>query len=55
VKSPRPLAALLEVAAERGPGLLVFGPDRSRISRRAYRKAAKAVREHAGCLVWLAD
>jgi hypothetical protein len=55
VKSPRPLAALLEVAAERGPGLLVFGPDRSRLSRRAYRKAAKAVRERAACLVWLAD
>ena len=55
VRSPRPLAALLEVAAERGPGLLVFGPDRSRIGRRAYRKAAKAVRERAGCLVWLPD
>jgi len=55
VKSPRPLAALLEVAAERAPGLLVFGPERSLLGRRAYRKAAKAVRERAACLVWLPD
>lgn len=55
VKSPRPLAALLEVVAERTPGLLVFGPERSQLGRRAYRKAAKAVRERAGCLVWLPD
>jgi hypothetical protein len=55
VRSPRPLAALLELAAERSPGILVFGPDRSRMRGRAYRKAAKAVRERAGCLVWLPD
>lgn len=55
VKSPRPLTALLEVVAERAPGLLVFGPDRSQLRRRAYRKAAKAVRERAACLVWLPD
>ena len=55
VKSPRPLAALLEVVAERAPGLLVFGPERSKLGRRAYRKAAKAVRERAGCLVWLPE
>ena len=55
VQSPRPLTALLEVVAERGPGLLVFGPDRTRLGRRAYRKAAKAVRERAACLVWLPD
>jgi nucleotide-binding universal stress UspA family protein len=55
VQSPRPLAALLEVVAERRPGLLVFGPDRTRLGRRAYRKAAKAVRERAACLVWLPD
>ena len=55
VKSPRPLVALLEIVAERTPGLLVFGPERSQLGRRTYRRAAKAVRERAGCLVWLPD
>jgi len=55
VKSPRPLVALLELARDRQPGLLVFGPDRSRLRGRRYRKAARAVRDHAPCLVWLAD
>ena len=55
VKSPRPITALLELVAETEPGLLVFGPDRSRLSARRYRKAANALRESAGCLVWLAD
>jgi nucleotide-binding universal stress UspA family protein len=54
VKSPRPITALLELVAERDPGLLVFGPDRSRLKPRVYRKAARAVRERAACLVWLA-
>jgi nucleotide-binding universal stress UspA family protein len=53
VASPHPVDALLEVVAERSPGLLVFGPDRVRMRRRAYRKAAKAVGERAPCLVWL--
>lgn len=55
VRSPRPVAALVELAVERTPGLLVFGPDRSRLRRRLYRKAAKAVRDRAPCLVWLPD
>lgn len=55
VRSPRPVEALLEVALDRRPGILVFGPDRSLLRRRAYRKAAKAVRENASCLVWLPD
>jgi len=55
IKSPRPIEALVQVAAERTPGLLVFGPDRGRLKPRAYRKAARAVRERAACLVWLAD
>jgi nucleotide-binding universal stress UspA family protein len=55
VKSPRPVEALVQVAAERAPGLLVFGPDRGRLKPRAYRKAARAVRERAACLVWLAS
>lgn len=54
VKSPRPIEALLQLVAERRPGLLVFGPDRTRLRRRRYRKAAQAVRERASCLVWLA-
>jgi hypothetical protein len=55
VKSPRPLEALLQLAAERSPGLLVFGPDRTRIRGRTYRKAARALRQRASCLVWIAD
>ena len=53
VRSPRPVLALLELAAERRPGILVFGPDRTRLRRHRYRRAVKAVRERAGCLVWL--
>jgi hypothetical protein len=53
VKSPRPVEALVEVVVERQPGVLVFGPDRSRLRARAYRKAARAIRDRAACLVWL--
>jgi nucleotide-binding universal stress UspA family protein len=55
VKSLHPVPALLELTAERSPGLLIFGPDRSRMRRLAYRRAARAVRERAACLVWLPD
>jgi nucleotide-binding universal stress UspA family protein len=55
VRSPRPVEALVQLTAERAPGLLVFGPDRARLKPRAYRKAARAVRERATCLVWLAS
>ncbi|MDP9283357.1 MAG: hypothetical protein M3P41_00115 [Actinomycetota bacterium] len=54
VRSPRPVVALLELVAEREPGLLVFGPDLALISRRLYRKSAKSLRERSPCLVWLA-
>jgi nucleotide-binding universal stress UspA family protein len=54
VRSPRPVEALLELVAERRPGVLVFGPDRERLKARIYRKAAKAILERAACLVWLA-
>lgn len=54
VCSPHPVDALLEIVAERDPGLLVFGPDRGHLSRRRYRKAERAVRERASCLVWVA-
>ena len=55
VRSPRPVEALLQLAAERAPGLLVFGPDRTKLRRWRYRKAARALRRRASCLVWLAD
>jgi nucleotide-binding universal stress UspA family protein len=55
VSSPHPVQALLELVAERSPGLLVLGPDPARVRRRLYRKAAKRVRNEAPCLVWLAD
>ena len=55
VCSPHPIDALLEILAERNPGLLVFGPDRSQLKPRRYRRAAKKLRERASCLVWLAD
>jgi nucleotide-binding universal stress UspA family protein len=55
VRSPRPVTALLELVRERGPGLLVFGPDPQRLSSRRFRKAAEALRAGANCLVWLPD
>jgi len=55
VCSPHPVDALLEVVAERDPAVLVFGPDPTRISRRRYRKAERAVRERTSCLVWVSD
>ena len=51
--SPRPVEALLELVAERVPGLLVVGPDRARLKRRKYARLAKSIRERAPCLVWL--
>ena len=55
VCSPHPIDALLATVAERRPGLLVFGPDRTCLPRRRYGRAARAVRQRAGCLIWLAD
>jgi Universal stress protein family len=54
VCSPHPVDALLEVVAERDPGLLVFGPERSRMRRRTYQRAARRICERASCLVWTA-
>src|SRR5215471_14213070 len=36
VKSFHPIQAMLEVLAEQGAGIFVFGPDRSRIGRLRY-------------------
>lgn len=52
VCSPHPLDALLEVVAERNPGVLVFGPDRRHVRRRKYEHAAEFLRARTGCLVW---
>lgn len=54
VSSKRPVKALLEVARDHRAGLLVFGPDRSRITRRRYRRASREIRGEADCLVWIA-
>ena len=55
VCSPHPIDALLELVAERNPGVLVFGPDRSYLRRRTYERAARRIRERSRCLVWLAS
>lgn len=52
VRSPRPVEALLELVTELHPGLLVFGPDRSAMRGRRYRRSVRAVRERVTCLVW---
>jgi hypothetical protein len=55
VKSLHPIAALVELAGERRPGLLVFGPDRTKLPGRVYRRAAKALRERTDCPLWLCE
>jgi hypothetical protein len=54
VRSPRPVTALLQLVAERHPGLVVFGPERTRLSGRVYRRAVKALHDRAPCLIWVA-
>ena len=54
VTSPRPARALVQVANERGAGLLVLGPQRGRVSRWRFSRAAREVRRNAACLVWIA-
>jgi nucleotide-binding universal stress UspA family protein len=55
VKSFRPIQAMVEVVAEEDAGLLVFGPDRRRIRRLRYRRAARAIRSRVTTLIWMAD
>ena len=55
VKSFHPIQAMLEVISEQGAGLFVFGPDRRKIRRLQYLRAARAIRAKATALVWLAD
>jgi nucleotide-binding universal stress UspA family protein len=54
VRSPRPVEALLDLAGEREAGLLVLGPDRSRIRPRLFRRAVRRIRKRASCLLWVA-
>ncbi len=55
VSSKRPVKALLEVVRDQRAGLLVFGPDRSQITARRFRRASREIRREAGCLVWIAE
>jgi nucleotide-binding universal stress UspA family protein len=54
IRTPRPIAAMLELVAERRPGILVFGPDRARLPGRIYRRAVAALTERSSCIVWVA-
>jgi len=54
VRSPRPVEALIELAGEREAGLLVLGPDPSRLRPRSFRRAVKRIRKRASCLLWVA-
>src|SRR5262249_27649536 len=54
VKSFHPISAMLEVLAEQGAGIFVFGPDRSRIGRLRYRRGGRGVRARAPARGWLA-
>jgi len=53
VTSPRPAKALVQIANERGAGLLVLGPKRKGIFR--FWRAAREVVRNANCLVWIAE
>jgi hypothetical protein len=53
ITSRRPVRALLELLTEREAGLVVFGPDRSLVSRTRFHAAAWLVRRRATCLVWV--
>jgi nucleotide-binding universal stress UspA family protein len=55
VKSFHPIQAMLEVISEQGAGVFVFGPDRRKIRRLQYWRAARAIRSRATALVWLAE
>jgi nucleotide-binding universal stress UspA family protein len=54
VMTPRPARTILEIAKERSAGLLMLGPKRGCVPRWRFRRAARAVRKSATCLVWIA-
>jgi len=55
VKSLHPIPALLETVAEQNPGVFVFGPDRRRMMRLRYWRAARAIRAKVTTLIWMAS
>jgi hypothetical protein len=54
VRTRHAVNALLEILHERDAGLLVFGPHLGMVGRLRFRRAARRVRQEAGCLVWVA-
>ena len=52
VCSPHPVDALLQLVEARKPAVVVFGPDRSRLRRRAYAQARKRLSRRVTCLLW---
>lgn len=54
VLTPRPVTALVELVHERQAGLVVLGADPSRVPRRRYAKAVRALHERTTALVWIA-
>jgi universal stress protein family protein len=54
ISSRHRVRALMELVTERDAGLLVFGPDVTRMRARRFRAAARRVRRDAPCLVWIA-
>ena len=52
IRTPHRVDALLEFVSERAVALLVFGPDPCRLRSRLHRKACRALRDRAPCLVW---
>lgn len=55
IRSPRPITALLELVTERGPGVLVFGPDKAALGIRSYRRSVRKIRDANPCFVWTAE
>jgi nucleotide-binding universal stress UspA family protein len=55
ISSWRPLTALVELIAERRAALVVLGPDVRRIPRWQLWLAARRVRRHTDCLIWIAS
>jgi nucleotide-binding universal stress UspA family protein len=55
IRSPRPIAALLQITAERRPGLLILGSYDALLSSRFSRRLWRAVCASAACLVWRPD
>lgn len=50
--NPKPIQATIEVLRQESVGLLVFGPEKTRLGRWTFRRAARRLRESASCLVW---